>query len=202
MSYAPPLSIPQHYAPKILLGFLANNVRRAVPFQDSFVFTQKRCYGRRQTVIALVPKRDVGEYAYRRKSDVTSLRCEFRKCLVLPQYSSVNTAGQSMVVGKHEIESALRAEKQEINAGRLREDSPLDESQGFKDLCMACRRGDLKACQEKIAEGVNVNARDRFDYTPLNLSSLCGHFEVVRLLLESGALCERDTFEGERCLCR
>jgi ankyrin repeat and BTB/POZ domain-containing protein 1 len=29
---------------------------------------------------------------------------------------------------------------------------------------------------------------------------LCGHFEVVQLLLESGALCERDTFQGERCL--
>lgn len=29
---------------------------------------------------------------------------------------------------------------------------------------------------------------------------MCGHFEVVQLLLESGALCERDTFQGERCL--
>jgi ankyrin repeat/BTB/POZ domain-containing protein 1 len=31
-------------------------------------------------------------------------------------------------------------------------------------------------------------------------ASLCGHFEVIRLLLEHGALCERDTFQGERCL--
>jgi ankyrin repeat/BTB/POZ domain-containing protein 1 len=31
-------------------------------------------------------------------------------------------------------------------------------------------------------------------------ASLCGHFEVVKLLLESGALCERDTFQGERCI--
>lgn len=29
-------------------------------------------------------------------------------------------------------------------------------------------------------------------------ASLCGHYEVVQLLLESGALCERDTFQGER----
>ena len=29
---------------------------------------------------------------------------------------------------------------------------------------------------------------------------MCGHFEAVQLLLESGALCERDTFQGERCL--
>ena len=31
-------------------------------------------------------------------------------------------------------------------------------------------------------------------------ASLCGHYEVVQLLLEAGALCERDTFQGERCL--
>lgn len=29
---------------------------------------------------------------------------------------------------------------------------------------------------------------------------MCGHYEVIRLLLENGALCERDTFQGERCL--
>ena len=34
--------------------------------------------------------------------------------------------------------------------------------------------------------------------TPQGKASLCGHFEVTRLLLESGALCERDTFQGER----
>ena len=31
-------------------------------------------------------------------------------------------------------------------------------------------------------------------------ASLCGHYEVVELLLESGAVCERDTFQGERIL--
>src|SRR3954453_21412404 len=31
-------------------------------------------------------------------------------------------------------------------------------------------------------------------------ASLCGHYEVIRLLLENGALCERDSFQGERCL--
>lgn len=31
-------------------------------------------------------------------------------------------------------------------------------------------------------------------------ASLCGHYDIVKLLLESGALCERDTFQGERCI--
>jgi ankyrin repeat/BTB/POZ domain-containing protein 1 len=34
----------------------------------------------------------------------------------------------------------------------------------------------------------------------LILASLCGHFELVQMLLEQGAKCERDTFQGERCL--
>ena len=73
---------------------------------------------------------------------------------------------------KHEIEEALRAEHQEVSAGRLKEDNPLDDSADFRIFCEACRRGDLKLCQEKIQEGVNINARDEFDYTPLILVSV------------------------------
>lgn len=76
-----------------------------------------------------------------------------------------------MVLKKYEIEQALHEEKKDIASGRLKEDSPLDLSEGFRELCQACRRGDLKACQEKIAEGVRINAVDRFDYSPLILVS-------------------------------
>ena len=126
-----------------------------------------------------------------------------------------------MVLRKAEIEASLQEENKLIQDGKLKEDNPLDVSEDFSKLCEACRRGDLKICQEMITKGANINARDRFDYTPLILvsdflqpidllrgqalmpqgkASLCGHFEVVQLLLESGALCERDTFQGERCL--
>ncbi|KAI4632386.1 uncharacterized protein J4E87_001859 [Alternaria ethzedia] len=101
---------------------------------------------------------------------------------------------------KYEIEAALATEAQAISSGQLKEENPLDTSEDFRVFCEACRRGDLKVCQEMISTGVNINARDRFDYTPLILASLCGHYEVIRLLLENGALCERDTFQGERCL--
>ncbi|KAF1962814.1 ankyrin repeat and BTB/POZ domain-containing protein 1 [Byssothecium circinans] len=101
---------------------------------------------------------------------------------------------------KHEIEAALAKEAQAISSGQLKEDSPLDTSPPFLSFCEACRRGDLKVCQELLHTGVNVNARDTHDYTPLILASLCGHYEVIQLLLENGALCERDTFQGERAL--
>jgi ankyrin repeat and BTB/POZ domain-containing protein 1 len=76
-----------------------------------------------------------------------------------------------MVLKKHEIEVALAAEAQAISAGKLKEDNPLDLSEDFDMFCQACRRGDLKVCQEQISKGVNINARDRFDYTPLILVS-------------------------------
>jgi len=101
---------------------------------------------------------------------------------------------------KDQLEVSLHNEKKLIEEGVLKEDNPLDVSDNFRRLCEASRRGDLKVCQEMIQEGANINAKDKYDYTPLILASLCGHYETVRLLLESGALCERDTFQGERCL--
>ena len=101
---------------------------------------------------------------------------------------------------KDQLERSLYDEKKLIEEGVLKEDNPLDLSDSFRVLCEACRRGDLKVCQEQIQEGVNINAKDQYDYTPLILASLCGNYETVQLLLESGALCERDTFQGERCL--
>jgi ankyrin repeat/BTB/POZ domain-containing protein 1 len=101
---------------------------------------------------------------------------------------------------KHNIEKQLAKERQDVQAGRLREENPLDTSPDFVLVCEASRRGDLRLAQEQITKGVNINARDEYDYTPLILASLCGHFELVQMLLEQGAKCERDTFQGERCL--
>ena len=80
-----------------------------------------------------------------------------------------------MLLRKDQLEASLHEEKQLIEDGRLKEDSPLDLSQSFARLCEACRRGDLKLCQEMITNGANINARDQFDYTPLILVSVSAH---------------------------
>ncbi|KAI5305993.1 G2-specific serine/threonine protein kinase [Ascosphaera pollenicola] len=72
---------------------------------------------------------------------------------------------------KDELEVTLRNERDLVRAGKLKEENPLDLSDAFQELCEACRIGDLKVCQEKISEGVNINARDQYDYTPLILVS-------------------------------
>ena len=75
------------------------------------------------------------------------------------------------IVGKHQLEKTLYEEKQAISSGRLKDENPLDTSVDFRVFCEACRRGDLRVAQEQISKGVNVNARDEFDYTPLILVS-------------------------------
>jgi len=77
----------------------------------------------------------------------------------------------SMVLPKGELEFQLKEEHRLIQDGVLKDDSPLDKSDEFGSLCLACRVGDLKGCQEAIATGVNINARDSFDNTPLILVS-------------------------------
>lgn len=70
---------------------------------------------------------------------------------------------------KDQLERSLFQERKQIEDGILKEDNPLDLSAPFQTLCEACRRGDLKVCQEKIQDGVNINAKDEKDYTPLIL---------------------------------
>ncbi|KAM0283518.1 hypothetical protein ACHAQH_002469 [Verticillium albo-atrum] len=91
-----------------------------------------------------------------------------------------------MVLHKGQLEAQLRDEHVLIKNGVLRDENPLDLSEAFHDFLQACRRGDLKTCQELISAGVNINGKDSFDYTPL--------------IVSRGALAERNTFQGERCI--
>ena len=79
---------------------------------------------------------------------------------------------EPQLLGKHQLEKALYDEHQAVSSGRLKEENPLDTSVEFRGLCEACRRGDLKLIQEQIETGININARDEFDYTPLILVCL------------------------------
>ncbi|KAL0474389.1 hypothetical protein QR685DRAFT_601876 [Neurospora intermedia] len=105
-----------------------------------------------------------------------------------------------MVLRKDQLELKLKDDEQLIRQGVLRNEHPFDDSPEFHEFIQACRRGDLKHCQELISGGVNINGKDKYDYTPLIIASLCGHYELVQLLLESGALADPDSFERERAV--
>ncbi|KAG1051677.1 hypothetical protein G6F43_006134 [Rhizopus delemar] len=71
----------------------------------------------------------------------------------------------------------------------------------FQELCTAAKEGDI----EKVESLVNhfnapINIVDKWQCSPLYWACLCGHYAVVKFLLENGAQCDRNTFQGERCL--
>lgn len=71
------------------------------------------------------------------------------------------------VLKKHELEGKLGEESRMIKSGLLRDENPLDDSDEFNDFLLACRQNNLRRCQELISQGVNINGKDPFDYTPL-----------------------------------
>lgn len=83
--------------------------------------------------------------------------------------------------------------------------SPIDQdpevAKVFQEICMACRTGDIEVVDSLLSTpNLDINQVDEYDYSPLILSSLCGHFKIVELLLSRGAICDRDTFQGARCI--
>lgn len=80
-------------------------------------------------------------------------------------------------------------------------DTNVDLDRAFKDLLLACRAGDNETVDSlTLIPNMDVNQVDEWDYSPLILASLCGHFSIVELLLARGAVCDRDTFQGARCI--
>ena len=77
-----------------------------------------------------------------------------------------------MVLRKDQLETKLKDDNQLIQSGVLRNEHPLDLSDDFNEFLAACRRGDLRRCQELINSGVNLNGKDQFDYTPLIIVSI------------------------------
>lgn len=78
-----------------------------------------------------------------------------------------------MVLRKHELEFKLGEESHLIKAGVLRDDNPLEVGDDFNNFLFACRQGDLRKCQEYINLGVNINGKDKYDYTALIIVGTC-----------------------------
>jgi len=51
----------------------------------------------------------------------------------------------------------------------------------------AVKDGDLQQVKRYLAEGIDVDIRDKVNSTPLSWASSCGHLEMVKYLAEHGA---------------
>ena len=94
-----------------------------------------------------------------------------------------------------DIPPVKRQRNQQVSADEV----VLEEE--FTKLNVACRIGDINLVQSLIATpGLDINQVDKWDYSPLILLAICGHKKIVEMLLSRGAVCERDTFQGARCI--
>jgi ankyrin repeat protein len=57
----------------------------------------------------------------------------------------------------------------------------------YSPLHTAAGKGDIVAVKESLAQGADVNAKDRDGYTPLSWAVGSGRIDVVKLLIEQGA---------------
>ncbi|KAI8096603.1 uncharacterized protein BX664DRAFT_324366 [Halteromyces radiatus] len=71
----------------------------------------------------------------------------------------------------------------------------------FDELCTASKQGDLEKVESLVKNfGANINKVDEWQCSALYWACLCGNYDIVKFLLENGAQCDRNTFQGERCL--
>lgn len=59
---------------------------------------------------------------------------------------------------------------------------------------------DTKAIEKLVAQGVNLDERDKFGYTPLILAANDGKIEIADLLIEKGAKLNYKSADGETAL--
>lgn len=66
-------------------------------------------------------------------------------------------------------------------------DKPADTRPHKTVLHWAAQAGDVVACRQLLADGMDVNFRDENDETPLHFSTWFGKLDATRFLVESGA---------------
>ncbi|KAI8336101.1 hypothetical protein BC941DRAFT_354629 [Chlamydoabsidia padenii] len=68
----------------------------------------------------------------------------------------------------------------------------------FDELCTASKQGDLEKVESLVKNfGANINKVDEWQCSALYWACLCGHYDIVKFLLENGAQCDRNTFQGD-----
>lgn len=65
--------------------------------------------------------------------------------------------------------------------------TPEEKETLNKQLLYAAEKGDLELTRESLDGGANVDAQDKYGYTPLMLVSLNGFSSIADLLLQYGA---------------
>ncbi|KAI5950127.1 hypothetical protein KGF54_005275 [Candida jiufengensis] len=71
----------------------------------------------------------------------------------------------------------------------------------YTKIFHACQLGDFEVVDSLLSTpDLNINELDEYNNSLLYTASLRGYYNIVELLLKRGAVCDRDTFQGARCI--
>ncbi|KAI5960830.1 uncharacterized protein KGF55_004400 [Candida pseudojiufengensis] len=71
----------------------------------------------------------------------------------------------------------------------------------YPKIFHACQLGDFDVVDSLLSTpDLNINELDEYNNSLLYTASLRGYYDIVELLLKRGAVCDRDTFQGARCI--
>lgn len=93
----------------------------------------------------------------------------------------------AMLLGRYEIARFLIEQGADIHFARADLQGNFHPGRGQTALWWAANHGYLPLAEELIRRGVNINAPDHFDGTPLSTAASGGQLEMVRYLVEHGA---------------
>lgn len=88
--------------------------------------------------------------------------------------------------------------------GNLHDDEPYGpmlpcKKLPTKDIYGAFKACDMEFCKWLLDLGVNINSQDAWDSIALYYICLAGHLDATHMLLENGAICSENTFDGDYC---
>ena len=100
----------------------------------------------------------------------------------------------------HRVQAIVGADLDNLYYGDEPEEPSLPcKRVPYGDIYEASRAGDIERLKSLLKKGVNVNVRDSWDSVALYYACLAGHLDAARMLMEHGAICSENTFDGDRC---
>ena len=99
----------------------------------------------------------------------------------------LTTIAAVLVVGCGESQQSVPQAESEPVESVAEVPAKPSNSEADRALLKAAKEGNIEAVKQHLADGAEVNAKNKFSSTPLHSAAWLGHREIVGLLIHNGA---------------